>query len=107
METLFKLTAREAVSRLKNGEVSPIELIDAAEERISKTDAKINALPTLCLDRARTNARRIIEKPIKDAPPQYLYQIAIVDSHMKFCILFVLYSTGFILLVINPVLQNK
>ena len=77
METLFKLTAREAVSRLKNGEVSPIELIDAAEERISKTDAKINALPTLCLDRARTNARRIIENPIKDAPPQYLHGLPI------------------------------
>ena len=61
METLFKLTAREAVSRLKNGEVSPIELIDAAEERIRKTDTKINALPTLCFDRARTNARRLIE----------------------------------------------
>ena len=77
METLFKLTAREAVSRLKNGEVSPIELIDAAEERIRKTDTKINALPTLCFDRARTNARRLIEKPIKDAPPQYLHGLPI------------------------------
>ena len=60
MENLFKLTARDAVSNLKKGEISPMELIDAAEERIRKTDDKINALPTLCFDRARKNARHIL-----------------------------------------------
>ena len=66
MENLFKLTARDAVSNLKKGEISPMELIDAAEERIRKTDDKINALPTLCFDRARKNARHILEHPKKD-----------------------------------------
>ena len=77
MENLFKLTARDAVSNLKKGEISPMELIDAAEERIRKTDDKINALPTLCFDRARKNARHILEHPKKDIPPGYLHGLPI------------------------------
>ena len=77
MENLFKLTARDAVSNLKKGEISPLELIDAAEERIRKTDDKINALPTLCFDRARKNARHILEHPKKDIPPGYLHGLPI------------------------------
>ena len=56
---LIALTARQAVDLLGRGEVSPLELVDAAAARIEATDGAINALPTLCLDRARDHARRI------------------------------------------------
>ena len=48
---LVSLSARESVARLKSREISPLELIDAAEERIAAVDPAVNALPTLCLDR--------------------------------------------------------
>jgi len=57
---LIRLTATEAVLRLRRGEVSPLELIDAAEARIAEVEPAVNALPTLCLDRARDHARRLM-----------------------------------------------
>ena len=47
MNELVKLSAKEVVSLLKRKEVSPLDLIDAAEDRINETDPAINALPTL------------------------------------------------------------
>jgi amidase len=63
---LVKLTARQAVDLLKNKKVSPIELINAALERIEQTDGAINALPTICADRARHHAQRLMEMPSDD-----------------------------------------
>ena len=57
---LVRLTACEAVRRLRKGEVTPLELIDAAAGRIEAVEPQINALPTLCLDRARGHARRLM-----------------------------------------------
>jgi len=59
---LWRLTASEAVGLLKRREVSPLELIDAAAARIEATDGVINAMPTLCLERARDHARRIMKE---------------------------------------------
>jgi amidase len=50
----------EAVARLKRGDVTPLDLIDAAERRIAAVEPAINALPTLCLGRAREHARRLM-----------------------------------------------
>ncbi len=61
MTDLTKLTARAAVDLLRRREVSPLEMIDAAVARIEATDGFLNALPTLCLDRARACAERIVE----------------------------------------------
>jgi amidase len=52
-DELFRLTATEAVALLKRGDITPLDLIDAAERRIAEVEPAINALPTLCLDRAR------------------------------------------------------
>ena len=59
-EELWRMSAVEAVARLKKGEVSPLELIDACADRIAAVEPAVNALPTLCLDRARDHARRIM-----------------------------------------------
>ncbi len=57
---LWRLTAVEAVGLLKKKEVSPLELIDAAEKRTAEVEPAVNALPTTCFDRAREHARRIM-----------------------------------------------
>ena len=59
-QELIRLSASEAVARLKVGEVTPLELIDAAADRIAAVEPEINALPTLCLERARAHARRLM-----------------------------------------------
>ena len=59
-DDLIRLTATEAVARLKRREVSPLELVEAAAARIAAVEPAVNALPTLCLDRARDHARRIM-----------------------------------------------
>ena len=59
MNELIKLTAREAVSLLKQGVVSPLELIEAAANRIAEVEEAVNAMPTLCLDRARDRAKQL------------------------------------------------
>ena len=57
-EELTRLTAVEAVARLKRREVSPLELVDAAAMRIEFADGPINALPLRFFDRARAMARQ-------------------------------------------------
>jgi amidase len=56
---LIKQPARRIVAMLRRREVSPLELIDAALARIAAVDGPVNALPTLCPDRARDHARRL------------------------------------------------
>ena len=70
---LTQLSACEAVERLRAGEVSPLEMIDAALARIDAVDGEVNALPTLCADRARAHAKRIIEAgPPEDGAAPWL-----------------------------------
>ena len=82
MNELYKLSATAAVALLKQGKVSPLELIDAAAARIAATEPALNALPTLCLERAREHAKRLMQKPRRDPPPHYLYglPIAVKDN---------------------------
>lgn len=56
---LTRLTARAMVARLKRGETTPIQAIEAALARIAEAGPKINALPTLCAERARAAAQRV------------------------------------------------
>ncbi len=72
MHELCRLSARAAVSHLRKGDVSPLELIDAAANRIANTDEALNAMPTLCLERARNHARKIMAAAPDDPPPHYL-----------------------------------
>lgn len=61
MSELWRMPAIEAVARLRKGEISPLELVEASAHRIAEVDPAVNALPTLCLDRARDHARRIMQ----------------------------------------------
>ena len=70
---LYRLTAIQAVDLLTRGEVSPLELVEAAAARIAATDGALNAMPTLCLERARERAKRLMaEKRDGDRAPGWL-----------------------------------
>ncbi len=56
---LWRLTATQAVDLLSKREVSPVELVHASAARIAETDSHLNALPTLCVERAVEHATRI------------------------------------------------
>ena len=55
------MSAVEALARLRKGEISPLELVEASAGRIAEVEPAVNALPTLCLDRARDHARSIMQ----------------------------------------------
>ena len=59
MTDLTALTATKAVELLRKREITPLDLIDAAADRIAQVEPAINALPTLCLDRARDHAKKM------------------------------------------------
>ena len=62
-QALIRSTACEIVDQLNSGEVTPLDLLDALENRIAEIDSKTNALPTLCFDRARSHAKALMQKP--------------------------------------------
>ncbi|HEV3247792.1 MAG TPA: amidase family protein, partial [Beijerinckiaceae bacterium] len=53
-------TATSLVAKLRRGEVSPHDLLDALEKRIGEVDGAVNALPTLCMERARERADALL-----------------------------------------------
>ena len=57
MAELVELGACEIVALLRAGEIGPGDTLDALEARIAEVDGEINALPTLCFERARERAR--------------------------------------------------
>lgn len=61
---LVRATACDLVERLRRGEITPHDLLDALEARIAEVDGQVNALPTLCFDRARAQADALMKKPI-------------------------------------------
>src|SRR4051795_7384704 len=60
-DELWRMSAVEAVARLRKGEISPLELVEASARRIAEVEPAVNALPTLCLDRARDHGKRIMQ----------------------------------------------
>jgi len=61
---LVRTTACAIVDKLNSGEVTPLDLLEVLEKRIAEVDGEVNALPTLCFDRARAHARTLMKKPL-------------------------------------------
>ncbi len=82
MHEFIKWTASEAVARLRSGELSPLDLIDAAERRIADTNPQVNAMVTLCVERAREQARRLMNGPRANRAAAFLHglPIAVKDN---------------------------
>jgi amidase len=62
MDELIRKSAREVVALLRAGEISIDDTLDALVARIEAVDSEINALPTLCIERARERARSVEQK---------------------------------------------
>lgn len=83
-DDLCRLSARAVVDLLRWREVSPLDLIDAAAARIEVVDGTVNALPTLCLDRARDRARSLMATPPPEEPvPGYLFGLPIAVKDLS------------------------
>ena len=65
-QSLVRLSACEVVDLLAIGAVTPLDLLDTLQERIAKVDGAVNALPTLCFDRARDRAKEIMARPFAE-----------------------------------------
>lgn len=63
-QDIIKATACDVVDRLNAGTVTPLDLLDALEARIGEVDGRVNALPTLCFDRARDHAKKLMARPL-------------------------------------------
>ena len=63
MAELWQMTATEAVTRLRKGDVSPLEMVDAAARRIAAVEPKVNALPIRFIDEARAQAKAFRREP--------------------------------------------
>jgi amidase len=59
MDELIRKSACEVVALLRAGEISIDDTLDALVARIDAVDPEINALPTLCIERARERARSV------------------------------------------------
>lgn len=66
MQELIRDSACGIVDKLRNGEVTPLDLLDVLEKRIAQVDGKLNALPILCFDRARNHARALMQQPLSE-----------------------------------------
>ncbi len=66
-QRLIEKTAVEVIQLLQAGKITPIDLLDTLEARICDVDKQVNALPTLCFDRARDHSLRLMDKE-KDEP---------------------------------------
>ncbi len=65
---LCALDTHQVVAMLKKREISPAELLDASFKRIGEVEPKVNALPTLCEERARDFASQLDADGREDHP---------------------------------------
>jgi amidase len=66
MHELIRKSACEVLSLLRDGEITPLDCLDALEARVADVNIKVNALPTLCFGRARDNAKAMMAKSLGD-----------------------------------------
>ncbi|MBR1218818.1 amidase [Bradyrhizobium sp. U87765 SZCCT0131] len=78
MEELVRRTACEIVGLLQRGEVSPLELINVAQRRIEAVEPALNAVPTLCLERARDRARAFDRQAAGGAAGRFLHGLPVL-----------------------------
>ncbi len=83
MNELIQLTAVEAVERLTSGDIAPIDLVSAAYDRIAEVDGDVNAVPTLCRERAEAQARALEGKAAPTDAPAWLAGLPITIKDLE------------------------
>lgn len=79
MTELTHKTANQIVASLRDQEITPFDCLDALEKRLGAVDKAVNALPTLCFDRARDHAKALMQKPAGERGPLAGLPIPIKD----------------------------
>ncbi len=77
MKELFTQTARQMIELLRTREISPLEAVEVSAARIEETDGNLNAMPTLCVERAREHARKLMAQPPVDTGRGQLHGLPI------------------------------
>ena len=68
-DPFVKLDATAQAELVRTGQVTPIELVDAAIKRIEALNPKLNAFVTTCFDRAREQAKgKLPDGPFRGVP---------------------------------------
>ena len=84
MNDLVKLTARRMVELLRKGEITPVEAVDAAVDRIGEVEGAVNALPTVAAERAHAHAWSLMKSGRPTDPPRgYLYGLPVAIKDLK------------------------
>ena len=68
MHELLNRTAYEIVELLASGELSPVDLVQISADRIAEVEPAINAMPTLCVERALDQAKKLVGQSPTDRP---------------------------------------
>ena len=76
-DPLWSFSARAAINSLKNRDLHPQDLLSALAERIHEINPVVNALPTLCFERAVARAKTAAEHPA----PLHGLPVPIKDSY--------------------------
>lgn len=66
MDELIKRSARDVLAELRSGALSGGDLLNAVAARVEAVDGAVNALPTLCFDRAREAVRALEARPVSE-----------------------------------------
>ena len=64
--SLIAQTAITTIDQLRSGEITPLDCLDALEARIGVVEKAVNALPTLCFERARAAAKAVMTRPVAE-----------------------------------------
>lgn len=80
-QDLIAMNACAVVDLLRKEQVTPHDLLDALEARIAVVEPHVNALPTLCFDRARAHADRLMKLPVGSRGPLCGLPVPIKDTY--------------------------
>ncbi len=73
---LIRMTARQVLALLDAGEASPADLLEALRARIGAVDGPVNALPTLCFERAFADIDRATGRGVLRGLPVAIKDLA-------------------------------
>ncbi len=64
--SLIERSACEIVDLLREEAVSPHDLLDTLAAQVARVEPRVNALPTLCFERAHAHADALLKKPVAE-----------------------------------------
>ena len=79
---LVKLSACELVRKLAAGQLTPLQCIDAFAAQHLRSEPAVNAVPIVCLDRARAAAAQL-KPPPTDPPAGWLYGLPVIVKDLS------------------------